>query len=552
MGKKIAVLACIAVLSALLAPPSVQADEVPKDATWKQVYFESKDGTKLHADVFLPKDRRAGERHPVILSIGPYFGTNALNGDLVAEEGPIMRFADMVEGGKIFERGYAYVQVDSRGYGGSGGCYSYGGDGEQMDAVAAVEWASRQKWSNGKVGMWGKSYDAWTQVMALANKPKGLAAAVVQSPIDDGYKIAFMNRIHYATGWYATPALYGAYDLLPPSTSDSPPEEFLNPAQGTATDPSCYAEHPTFSNTMSDRDAAYWQEREISRKARRSKVPVMWSHGFLDANTKPDNFLDTWEGYRGWQRGWFGQYDHVRGNESKLVGRGGFLGESMDFFDHFLKGKPLPKFPGRVEVQDGEGKWRTESAWPPRDAGYGRGHLPVRKGTYTDDGDNRASEGNGSWTFTQRAPHDVRFAGTPAVDLRVSTSAPNQNLVALLYDVDRKGKALLISRGAYLLRDGGRTRFELYPQDWILREGHRFGLLLSSNDSSWFSTVPTQLPVTIKKGHLKLPFLKFLRRPNLTGGVAEAQSHVPEVEVARKTIRQRTVKVHFPPPAVRR
>ncbi|MDQ3939867.1 MAG: CocE/NonD family hydrolase, partial [Actinomycetota bacterium] len=447
--------------------------------------------------------------------------------------------------------GYAYVQVDSRGYGASEGCYDYGGKGEQMDAVAAVEWAARQPWSNGNVGMWGKSYDAWTQVMALANKPSGLKAAVVQSPIDDRYKIAFMNGIHYSAGWYATPALYGAYDLAPPSANDSPPEEFLYPAKGTATDPSCYAKHPIFSNTMYKRDMPYWQEGEISGQARLSNVPIMWSHGFLDANTKPDNFLDTWEGYRGWHRGWFGQYDHVRGNEHELVGRDGFLDEAMSFFDHFLAGKPLPKYPGRVEVQDGEGKWRTEKEWPPADADYDRGSLKILKGEYTDDSRNRADSANGSWSFTQPAPYDMRFAGTPVLDVKVETTAPNQNLVALLYDVDGK-EARLISRGAFLLEQGGRATFELYPQDWILRKGHRFGILLASNDSSWFTPIPTGLPVTITGGKMELPFLKFLRTPNLAGGPAKAMTQVPDVSVDAKTIKQRTAKADFPPRLVRR
>ena len=551
--KKIIVGACFALLAAgLVAPSPAVADEVPKDATWHQVWFPSDDGTMLHADVFLPKARRANDQHPVILSIGPYFGTNGLNGSPGTESGPIMRFADMVEGGRIFERGYAYVQVDSRGYGASGGCYDYGGKGEQMDAVAAVEWAARQSWSNGNVGMWGKSYDAWTQVMALANKPSGLKAAVVQSPIDDGYKIAFMNGIHYDSGWYATPALYGAYDLAPPSAQDSPPEEFLYPALGTATDPSCYAEHPVFSNSMYQRDVPYWQERDISGQARLSNVPILWSHGFLDANTKPDNFMDTWEGYRGWHRGWFGQYDHVRGNEVEFVGRDGFLDESMSFFDHFLAGKPLPKYPGRVEVQDGEGKWRSESAWPPVDADYERGSLKIRKGEYTDDGDNSASQGNGSWTFTQKAPHDIRFAGNAVVDVKVETVVPNQNLVALLYDFDGKGRGKLITRGAYLLETSGRAAFELYPQDWILRQGHRFGILLSSNDSSWFNPIPTGAPVTITGGKVELPFLRWLRTPNLTGKAADAQGGVPQLSIDAKTIKARTATADLPPALKRR
>src|SRR3990170_574536 len=115
--KKIIVLACFALLASALAGPGIaRADEVPKDATWKEVFFPSDDGTILHADVLLPKDRRVNDQHPVILSIGPYFGSGGLNGG-PTEDGPNMRFADMIEGGRIFERGYAYVQVDSRGYG---------------------------------------------------------------------------------------------------------------------------------------------------------------------------------------------------------------------------------------------------------------------------------------------------------------------------------------------------------------------------------------------------------------------------------------------------
>jgi uncharacterized protein len=544
--KKIIALACFALLaSALVAPGVARADEVPKDATWHETFFPSNDGTMLHADVFLPKDRRVNDQHPVILSIGPYFGSGGLNGG-PAEDGPIMRFADMIEGGRIFERGYAYVQVDSRGYGASQGCYDYGGKGEQMDAVAAVEWAARQPWSNGNVGMWGKSYDAWTQVMALANRPSGLKAAVVQSPIDDRYKIAFMNGVHYDAGWYATPALYGAYDLAPQSAQDSSPEEFLYPAMGTATDPSCYAKHPLYSGAFYDSSNPYWQEGEISGQARLSEVPVMWSHGFLDANTKPDNFMDTWEGYRGWHRGWFGQYDHVRGNENKLVGRDGFLDEAMSFFDHFLASKPLPKYPGNVEVQDGEGKWRTEKAWPPVDADYDRGTIKVKKGEYTDDSQNSDDQGNGSWTFTQPAPYDLRFAGNAIVDVNVTTSVPNQNMVAMLYDVDEKNNARFITRGAYLMESGGRVTFELYPQDWVIRKGHRIGVILSSNDSSWFNPIPTFAPVTINGGKIELPWLKWLRKSNLKGGPAEAMSHVAEIKLDRATFKGRTVTADFP------
>ena len=102
-----------------------------------------------HADVFLPAWAEDGDRLPVIVSVGPYFATNTLG-----QSGPPLRFEDMMEEGRPFERGFAYVQVDSRGYGGSAGCYDMGGRGERMDVKAAVEWAAAQPWSTGRVGMW--------------------------------------------------------------------------------------------------------------------------------------------------------------------------------------------------------------------------------------------------------------------------------------------------------------------------------------------------------------------------------------------------------------
>ena len=545
MTKKIAVLAALAIVAGLSFLPSAKAAPVPEGATWFETYLDSADGTKLHADVFLPADRRVNDQHPVILSIGPYFGTGANEGP--DAEGPVSRFADMVEGGNIFERGYAYVQVDSRGYGGSEGCYDYGGKGEQMDASSAVTWASEQPWSNGRVGMWGKSYDAWTQVMALAHKPEGLEAAVVQSPIDDRYKIAFMNGVHYNAGWYVTPFLYAAYDLQPQSVNDSSPEEFLYPTKGTATDPHCYVENPVASAAFYDRDNAFWREGEISRKARKAKVPIMWSHGFNDANTKPDNFMSTWRGYRGWHRGWFGQWDHVRGNESELVGREGFLEEAMTFFDHFLKDDPpeLPEYPAAVEVQDGEGLWRTEAKWPPRDADYDLGNIPVTQGSYTD-----GLQAQGVWTFTQTAPYDIRFAGTPVVDVTVNTTSPNANLLARIYDVAPDGDATFVQRGAYLVESTGaqRATFELFPQDWVLREGHRFGVILTNRDG-WFQPIPTQGTVSITGGKIELPFLRYERESNLEGGPAAIQEEVEHITITPEQINAGKVEASFPPKA---
>ena len=56
--------------------------------------------------------------------------------------GPSDRFKDFVDGAKLMQRGYTFVMVDLRGFGGSTGCLDWGGPGEQADVVKAVEWAA--------------------------------------------------------------------------------------------------------------------------------------------------------------------------------------------------------------------------------------------------------------------------------------------------------------------------------------------------------------------------------------------------------------------------
>ena len=199
----------LALVAALLFPAFAAAAQPPPNADWSEEYIGSDSGEPvLHADILKPKGTPPGVKLPVIVSVGPYFnhsGSTVLDYDPTAPRGPNDRWKDLIEQGQIFERGYALVLVDLRGFGGSEGCNDFGGPGEQADSKRAVKWAASQDWSTGKVGMWGKSYDAWTQVMALDDAPAGLAAAIIQSPIIDGYRTLYQDGVHYETGWYATP-----------------------------------------------------------------------------------------------------------------------------------------------------------------------------------------------------------------------------------------------------------------------------------------------------------------------------------------------------------
>ncbi|KPC87244.1 hypothetical protein ADL27_44330, partial [Streptomyces sp. NRRL F-6602] len=109
--------------------------------------------------------------------------------------GPSARFNDFIEGSDLFQQGYAFVMVDLRGFGGSTGCLDWGGPGEQADVKAAIDWAGKQSWSTGKVGMYGKSYDAVTGLIGNDLDQKPLKAVVAQEPVWDLYQYIYSNGV---------------------------------------------------------------------------------------------------------------------------------------------------------------------------------------------------------------------------------------------------------------------------------------------------------------------------------------------------------------------
>ena len=117
--------------------------------THRQLVFErdvpmrTRDGVTLRADVIRPD---SPERFPVILMPTPYDKRASL------DSGPVVMR-------NLALRGYVTIIQDVRG--------KYASEGEFAprineidDGYDTVEWAARQDWSNGKVGMWGVSMEA--------------------------------------------------------------------------------------------------------------------------------------------------------------------------------------------------------------------------------------------------------------------------------------------------------------------------------------------------------------------------------------------------------
>ena len=519
IGAPIVGVACLAA-SLLSGGASAQtADAI--EYSWEEAYFPSGDGTLLHADILRHPEAPKDAKQPVILTVSPYLNHSGqtIDGFDPFGRGPSTRFFDFLELGKVLERGYTYVMVDLRGFGGSAGCTDWGGPGEQADVKAAVEWAGQQSWSNGRVGMFGKSYDGWTGLMAIANRPKHLAAVVSMEPVYDGYRYLYTEGIRYANA-FATPAVFVADDVQPGSLNDTP-EYHLN---GSGPNAACYGLFYA-EQQNDDGESAFWQARELIAMARGATTPLLLTQGFLETNTKPDGAFAFFNGMAGPKRAWFGQFDHVRGYEKQddelAVGREGFLEETIRFFDRHLKGHTVEDDPS-VVVQAVDGRYRAEAEWPPADVM--NLSTVLRPGTYLDDsmnygGSPGADDSRRLWSISKPLPYAVHLAGEPVLEATVTTTLPRANLVANVYDVDQRNKALLVSRGAWLVREAGtsRIRMPMFGQDWPIPAGHRIGVVLSGANSEWWVHIPTMTDVEVTSASMTLPFLRYARSSFLEG-----------------------------------
>ena len=537
-----AVVAVIGVASTTAAQTWWQAD----GASWTEAYIQESDGTILHADVLRPASQTPGSRIPVVLSIGPYFNHSGQEGvvgpagglgyDPTGQQfsGPSNRFQDFVDGTQLIKQGYAYVMVDLRGFGGSTGCLDWAGPGEQADVKAAVEWAASQPWSTGKVGMYGKSYDAVTGLIGEAQRPRGLAAIVAQEPVYDLYRYLYTNGVRFINS-LETPALYDAIAATPEQATDSP-QDIIDSENDTAR-PGCPVQNYLDQAANSDHNSAYWLPRNLITEARGHKIPIFMTQGFLENNTKPDGAWDFFNELRGPKKAWFGMWDHIRGNdvvESDNSAPHPWFDQIMRFYNHFVKGVPLSQAPTNadpsVAVETSDGTWRAEQQWPPLDSsGY---TTKLLRGGYTDSFNAADSEdfnagtspsdteGAGVWTISPPIAYPAHFAGVPGVTLDVTSQAPNSDLSVDVYDIHPDDKAILLSRTANLLAQGEQViRPEMYGNDWLIGAGDRLGVVVTSANDGWWQPIPTQTPVTLNSGTITLPFLRYTRSAsqNLTG-----------------------------------
>lgn len=156
------------------------ADAVPDQAFYDEQdivdgfgYIEMRDGTLLSANVMLPGPADDGP-YPTVVEYSGYSPSDPGNSTF----------------GLLFTTlGYAYVGVNMRGTGCSGGSYRFFEEAQLVDGYDVIEAVAAQDWVlDNEVGMVGISYPGISQLFVASTQPPSLVAITPISVLDDSYR----------------------------------------------------------------------------------------------------------------------------------------------------------------------------------------------------------------------------------------------------------------------------------------------------------------------------------------------------------------------------
>jgi putative CocE/NonD family hydrolase len=147
----------------------------------QSLYVPVSDGVRLAIDVWLPVERIArGEWVGAVFRATRYHRA-------VQPPGPEPEADSNRAAGELWTRaGFALIVADARGTGASFGSRSMElGPREIADYGELIDWVAAQPWSNGRVGVYGTSYEGQAaELVASLGNPHVVAVAALFSPVD--------------------------------------------------------------------------------------------------------------------------------------------------------------------------------------------------------------------------------------------------------------------------------------------------------------------------------------------------------------------------------
>lgn len=379
----------------------------------RKVMMPMRDGVRLATDIYRPK--HATGPVPVVFSKTPY---NVNHWD-VRNRVP----ADMSTPLAAVKRGYAYVVQNERGHFFSEGHYDILG-APVTDGYDAIEWLTKQPWSNGKVGTTGCSSTAeWQPAVASLGHP-GFAAMNVQG---FGAGVGRVGPYLEQGNWYRGGAtqmlfiawLYGEQNQVRPQfPKDTSREDLVQAARLFDLAPQMppvdwgkvlwtlpvqdilkAAEGPrgVFADAMpvptggamvrrTPNDPA-WYKGGLWHDTMPLNVPGLWFMSWYDVSVGPN--LAMFNHVRKTARPEVADQQwaiiapvvhcaYTRASADTVVGERSMGDARLDyndivygFFDRFLKGETsarLDRLPRVTYFRMGSNTWHTADTWPPKTA----------------------------------------------------------------------------------------------------------------------------------------------------------------------------------------
>jgi X-Pro dipeptidyl-peptidase len=442
-------------------------------------------------------------------------------------------------------RGYAVVLGESIGTFMSQGCPDVGARAETFATKAVIDWLNgratgwtdesrtqqvRADWTTGSVGMTGGSYNGTLPNQVATTGVEGLETIIPVSAISSWYDY------YRANGLVVAPhsALNGAGDNAFQGEDMDVLGAYIGGDRMNDPDRCAYMmeQLQRHQDRVTGDWSAFWSARDYLSRARRVRASVFVVHGLNDWNVKTKAFAEWW--YRLASNGvtrklWLHSAGHS--TPGRVVNgvpdaeRAAYLRTENRWFDHWLFGvdNGITAEP-RLTIEREDGTYRQEADWP----APGTGDVTLHLGATSADAPGDLSAQPALAATTQRfvdrgreldtddvliqnpdqahpnrlvyrsAPlsSDVRMSGTPWVELRMAIENRNAaNLTAVLVDYGPEG-ASMVTRGwldpqnreqidrSEPIRQGREYafRWDLQPDDYVWKAGHRIGLVVVSTD----------------------------------------------------------------------
>ena len=190
-------------------------------------------------------------------------------------------------------RGFNVVIQDVRGRGDSGGEF-YPFRNEGRDGAETIAWLRSRAESNGRIGMYGFSYQGMTQLLAAAEQPEGLVCIAPGMTAYDLYHGWFYHqgalRLASTLGWGIQLLKEHTRRLKLRDASDRLEKAWASLAAQTSllplrTNPAIAGEGvPTYVLDWFDhhQPGEYWSSLDVSRSVRKINVPALHVSGWYD------------------------------------------------------------------------------------------------------------------------------------------------------------------------------------------------------------------------------------------------------------------------------